>query len=288
MFELKQITKEWKEAGPMAAHVNLYGFWDEHSFLTKSGDLGMVLSTRGIDYESLDQAGRDYVVKRLEAAFRTLNDRTRIYQVLFKHNRPEITLQNYDNALVQATVEQRRAFLEEKADQLYEIEIFWIVMIDGNYARTGLLHALSQLPKAPAEAFKQLKALLAGNQQRTFLYEQIERDRALLDHKVQSLIGQLSDLTQVELLGAEKAFRLERRFVNFCPFKIQNSKLNGPRHLAWQLCDSELEAHRSYLRLDDDYVRVQEKGQNRPGPDRRGKRRCIRRRTRNAMPARRR
>jgi type IV secretion/conjugal transfer VirB4 family ATPase len=256
MFELNQITKEWKEAGSMAAHVNLYGLWDEHSFLTKSGDLGMVLRTRGIDYESLDQAGRDYVVKRLEAAFRTLNDRTRIYQVLFKHNRPEITLQNYNNALVRATVEQRRAFLEEKADRLYEIEIFWIVMIDGNYARTGLLHALSQLPKAPAEAFKQLKALLAGNQQRTFLYEQIERDRALLDHKVQSLIGQLSDLTQVELLGAEKAFRLERRFVNFCPFKIQNSKLNGPRHLDWQLCDSELEAHRGYLRLDDDYVRV--------------------------------
>ncbi len=125
----------------------------------------MVLRTRGIDYQSLDQAGRDYVVKRLEAAFRTLNDRARIYQVLFKHNRPQITLQNYDNALVQATVEQRRAFLEEKADRLYEVEIFWIVMIDGNYARTGLLHALSQLPKAPAEAFKQMKALLAGDQQ---------------------------------------------------------------------------------------------------------------------------
>ncbi len=78
----------------------------------------------------------------------------------------------------------------------------------------------------------------------------------MLDHKVQSLIGQLSDLTQVELLGAEKAFRLERRFVNFCPFKVQNSKLRGPHRIDWQLCDSELEAHRGYLRLDDDYVRV--------------------------------
>ena len=50
----------------------------------------MVLRTGGIDYESLDQAGRDYAVKRLEAAFRSLDDRTRVYQILFKRNRPEI------------------------------------------------------------------------------------------------------------------------------------------------------------------------------------------------------
>ena len=44
-------------------------------------------------------------------------------------------------------------FCEEKADRLYSIEIFWIVMIDGSYPEAGLLHALAQLPKAPAVAF---------------------------------------------------------------------------------------------------------------------------------------
>ncbi len=29
-----------------------------------------------------------YVVKRLEAAFRSLDDKTRLYQILFKHNLP--------------------------------------------------------------------------------------------------------------------------------------------------------------------------------------------------------
>lgn len=256
MLKLEHISKEWKEAGSLAAEINLYGFWDEHSFLTKSGDLGMALKVSGVDYESLDRLGRDRAVKRVEAAFRVLNDRTRLYQVLFKHNRPQITSAEYENPLVRATVEQRRRFLESKADRLYEIEIFWVVMLDGHYAKSSLLHALSQLPKAPGSGLRELKSLFAHSGQRTFLYEQIERDRMLLGHTVQSLIGQLSDLTGIELLGAEKAFRLERRFVNFCPFKVQNSRLRGPHHLDWQLCDSELEAYRSHLRLDDYYVRV--------------------------------
>jgi type IV secretory pathway VirB4 component len=73
VFRTSNITKDWEEAGSFAAQINLYGFWDEHCFLTKSGDLGAVLEISGIDYESLDRAGRDYVVKRLEAAFSVLS-----------------------------------------------------------------------------------------------------------------------------------------------------------------------------------------------------------------------
>jgi hypothetical protein len=47
-------------------------------------------------------------------------------------------------------VEQRATFLQSKLDRLYSIEIFWVVMIDGSYAKTGLLHALAALPKRPA------------------------------------------------------------------------------------------------------------------------------------------
>ncbi len=75
MVKVDDITKDWREAGSFPAQINLYGFWDEHCFLTKSGDLGAVLRIGGIDYESLDHAGRDYAVKRLEAALRSLDDR---------------------------------------------------------------------------------------------------------------------------------------------------------------------------------------------------------------------
>src|ERR1700723_3852281 len=128
MFKVENITKDWRESGSLQAHINLYGLWDEHSFLTKSGDLGSVLKIGGIDYESLDHAGRGYAVKRLEAAFRSLDDKTRLYQILFKRNRPPVPHAEYQNPLVRAAVEQRMAFLQSKADRLYSIEIYWVVM----------------------------------------------------------------------------------------------------------------------------------------------------------------
>jgi hypothetical protein len=67
-----------------------------------------------------------------------------------------------------------------------------------------------------------------------------------LQQKVNSLSGQLNDLTTVELLGAERTFRLVRRLVNFRPSKIADAPLCGARHLDWQVCGSELEAHRGY------------------------------------------
>jgi len=256
MVKVEHITKDWKEAGSFPAQINLYGFWDEHSFLTKSGDLGSVLRIGGIDYESLDHAGRDYAVKRLEAALRSLDDRCRLYQILFKHNRPIIPHAEYENPLVRAAVEQRAAFLQSKADRLYSIEIFWVVMIDGSYSKTGLLHALATLPKQPRSSLRDIRALLSGNKERTLIYEQIERDRLRLQQKVQSLSGQLNDLMTVALPGAEGTFRMLRRLVNFRPSKNQSAHLYSAQHIDWQLCDSELEAHRGYLRLDDDYVRV--------------------------------
>jgi hypothetical protein len=44
---------------------------NETAFLTKSGDLGMVLTIPGLDYETLDRSGQEYAVKRLEAALET-------------------------------------------------------------------------------------------------------------------------------------------------------------------------------------------------------------------------
>jgi type IV secretion system protein VirB4 len=153
-------------------------------------------------------------------------------------------------------VEQRRAFLEAKSDRLYSIEIFWVVMIDGSYQKTGLLHALAQLPKQPRSSLRDLCALFSGNKERTLLYEQIERDRLRLQQKTNSLSGQLNDLMTVELSGAEETFRILRRLVNLRPSKINDVPLCDARHLDWQVCDSELEAHRGYLRLDDDYLNV--------------------------------
>jgi type IV secretory pathway VirB4 component len=70
MLRLDQVIKPWKDSAALNDHINLYGFWNETAFLTKSGDLGMVLSVPGVDYESLDRSQQEYAVKRLEAALK--------------------------------------------------------------------------------------------------------------------------------------------------------------------------------------------------------------------------
>ncbi len=70
MLRLDKVIKPWKESAALNNHINLYGFWNETAFLTKSGDVGMVLRVPGVDYESLDHSEQEYAVKRLEAALK--------------------------------------------------------------------------------------------------------------------------------------------------------------------------------------------------------------------------
>jgi type IV secretory pathway VirB4 component len=56
MLRIDKVIKPWKESAALNDHINLYGFWNERTFLTKSGDVGMVLSISGVDYESFDRS----------------------------------------------------------------------------------------------------------------------------------------------------------------------------------------------------------------------------------------
>jgi hypothetical protein len=58
MLRLDRVIKPWKESASLNDHINLYGFWNETTFLTKSGDLGMVLHVPGVDYERAPAAQR--------------------------------------------------------------------------------------------------------------------------------------------------------------------------------------------------------------------------------------
>ena len=86
MFKLQRIFKNYEETGSFNEQVNLYGFVDSHVFLTKTGDLGVVLEVRGVDYECLDGNTLDGLTKRLESALKLLDENYRHLPVLFKRN----------------------------------------------------------------------------------------------------------------------------------------------------------------------------------------------------------
>jgi hypothetical protein len=100
VLRIDRILKPWNESGSLNAQINLYGFWNDEVFLTKSGDLGIVLRVRGVDYESLDQAAQEYAVKRLEAALKIFAPGFHVYQYLLKTNRPNIPFESSDDPVV--------------------------------------------------------------------------------------------------------------------------------------------------------------------------------------------
>src|SRR5436305_15187284 len=112
MLRLKRIFKNYDETGSLNERVNLYGFVGPEVFLTKSGDLGVILEVRGVDYECLDGASVDALTKRLESALRLFDENYRIYQYLFKRNDPKIPHKLYGTPVVDAAIANRMAYLQ--------------------------------------------------------------------------------------------------------------------------------------------------------------------------------
>jgi type IV secretion system protein VirB4 len=255
MLNLSQVIKPWKEADALSAHINLYGFWTENTFLTKSGDLGMVLSVTGVDYESLDNDEQQYAVKRLESALKSFGEGFHVYQYLFKTNRPEIPFASYDDALIDAAIDQRRQFFESKRDRLYQIELFYVIVLEGARSKTGILPALLRIPRDPQGGIRELKAQFTSDNMKILLRTQIDADLIKLEQRVQNFTRQLADLMPVEVQGQQAQFSFFRRLLNFDDWRIAG-KPQSTQYLDYQVVNSNIEAERDHLRVGDHFVRI--------------------------------
>src|ERR1700737_500030 len=206
MLRVAKVIKPWKESAALNDHINLYGFWNETAFLTKSGDVGMMLSVPGMDYESLGRAEQEYAVKRLEAALKAFGPGFHVYQYLFKSNRPDIPFAKYDEPIVEAAIDQRRKFFEAKRDNLYQVEIFYCVLLEGTRSKTGVATALARLLRDPEGAIAELKSQFTNDSMKKLLRTHIERDLQRLDQHVQAFARQLADFIQTEALNGAGHF----------------------------------------------------------------------------------
>src|SRR5487761_102646 len=256
MRRLKRIFKNYEETGSLNEQVNLYGFADEHTFLTKTGDLGVILEVRGVDCECLDDVSIDSLTKRLESAFKLFDENYRVYQYLFKRNNEAIPYKLYGNPVVDTAIKNRIAYLATKADTLFSLSIYYVVLYEGfRYSRT-LRSTLLELPKQPTKALGELLAGLSTKKQVVLLDREISKAQAALLQKADSFLLQVSDFLPVRLLDKHEAFRVLKKTLNFAPEKLELAKLKYDTFLDYYLCESHLECHRGHLRLDDYYVRV--------------------------------
>jgi type IV secretion system protein TrbE len=255
MLRLSQVIKPWKESAALNSHINLYGFWNQTAFLTKSGDLGMVLQVGGVDYESLDHAEQEYAVKRLEAALKAFGPGFHVYQYLFKTNRPEIPFARYADPVVEAANDQRRKLFEAKRDSLFQVEIFYVVLIEGARSKQGVATALARFAHDPAGAINELNAQFIGNRMKTLLRSQIEADLARLEQRVGGFVRQLADFVQITVLDQQGQFTFLRRLLNYDTWRIAGSP-QSTQFLDYQVVNSNVEAERDHLRVGDHVVRV--------------------------------
>ncbi len=256
MLKLRRIFKNYEETGSFNEQVNLFGFIESGVFLTKTGDLGVVLQVRGVDFECLDGDTLDGLTKRLESAFKLFDDNYRIYQYLFKRNNESIPFRLYGNAVVDTAIKNRLAYFASKAETLFSLSIYYVVLFEGfRYTRT-LGGTLAELPKRPAKALGDLRAQLSRRKQIVLLDREISKSQASLLQKVESFILQVADFLPVRLLDKQEAFRILKKTLNFAPDKIEHARLKYDTFLDYYLCESHLECHRGHLRLDDYYVKV--------------------------------
>ena len=256
MLNLRTILKPYAETGALNEQINLYGFIDSQAFLTKSGEVGVILQVHGVDYECLDGNAVDTLTKRLESAFRLFDSNFRIYQYLFKQNHETIPHKNYANPIVNTAIENRIRYFEQKGDRLYSLQIYFVILFEGFRHRQALLNSIVNFQKNPRKALDEIRAALSSRKQVALLDAELSQALATLHRKVRSFILQVTDFVRVDLLPRQGAFRVLKRTLNFAPLKLQLARLKHDAFLDWYLCESHLECHRGHLRLDDYCVKV--------------------------------
>jgi energy-coupling factor transporter ATP-binding protein EcfA2 len=256
MLRLKQIFKNYQETGSLAEQVNLYGFIGPEVFLTKTGEVGLILEVRGVDYECLDGVEIDGLTKRFESALRVFDENYRLYQYLFKRTNQSIPYELYANPIVNAAIKNRVAYLGSKVDQLFSLSIYYVVLYRGSKTTETLGRAFAEFSKVPKQMVDELRARFSAKKRVLVLGREIDRAEAVLVQKAQSFLLQMSDFLNARILDKHEAFRVLKRTLNFHPDKLDCAKLKHDTFLDYYLPESHLECHRGHLRMDDYYVKV--------------------------------
>src|SRR6266481_676597 len=256
MLNLKRIFQNYEETGSLNAMVNLFGFIGQEVFLTKSGDTGLVLELHGVDYECLDTPALDALTKRLESALRLFDENYRVYQLLFKRNRQPFPHTFCGKPIVDAAIRERIAYFEEKADNLFLLSIFFVVLCPAHAVRRSLANTVLEFPENPRKALAALRARFSSIASVQLDQQEMERAESVLRQKVESFRTHISDFVGSRILGKEEAFVVLKRTLNFDPVKLAAAKMKHDTFLDYYLSESHLECHRGYLRVDEDYVKV--------------------------------
>jgi type IV secretion/conjugal transfer VirB4 family ATPase len=243
MLSVARLVKPWRESGALHSHVPWWGFVDDHTLLTKAGDVASFIHVPGIDFECIGQGELDAYTKRFEAALKLVEPSWRLYQILFRHNDPVVPHREYPDRVVSAAMGARAAHFARRAKELYSLDVYYVLMHE--VQRKGALGLASRVEAA----FK--------TEKRADLIEhEIDQASLRLRDRRRNLLAQLSDFLPARVLDKGEAFLVLRRLLNPDPRKAATPGLKYDTHVDYYAADSPLEAFRDHLRLDGYYLRT--------------------------------
>jgi type IV secretion/conjugal transfer VirB4 family ATPase len=252
VVKLSGILKDYREAGALHTRIALWGFIDQHTFLTKAGALGLVYHLKGIDYECLDHAERRDIAQRFERALRQLDESIRVYQYLVKRPAAPIATTPHAHPVVNAALERRAAYLSTKAHALFELDLYFVILYEGWKGLSSETGIGAGLASTVLTKFK----ALAPTHTISALDTDLRQAVGHLRQKASAFTAQLADTVAPVLLPKDDAFRFFRQLLNYAPHKVDPVTRKYDTHLDIYVGDSEVECHRDHLLVDDFKVKA--------------------------------
>jgi type IV secretion system protein TrbE len=253
MVRIPRILKDFRETGALNNLIALWGFVDDHTFLTKAGAVGVAYRVKGVDVECLDHPQRQALAHRFEQALRQLDESFRVYQYVIKRPAPPVTAAPHPHPVVHEALARRTAYFAAKADALFALELYLVILYEGGVHRPSWRGRLRDWAPSPGTA---LRERLSAHAVATVLSDHLTRAVAYLHQKADAFAVHLADGVQPTRLDKREAFRMLRRLVNYTPYKADAATLKYDTHLDFYLADSALECHRDHLCVDDYTVKV--------------------------------
>jgi type IV secretion/conjugal transfer VirB4 family ATPase len=253
MLTLRRILRDYQDAGSVNSLLALWGFVDDHTFLTKAGHVGLVYQLAGVDYECLTQAQRRDIVHRFEAALRLLDESCRVYQYLCKRRIEPIPAPPCRHPIAENAIQRRVEYLNGRREKLYELTLYLVLVYDGLRPFGQTSTRLRGLWREPGRV---LREWLSTQTTCAVLEADLSRAIAQLHHKASAFEVQLADSVRPTRLAKADAFRFFRRLVNYTPHKAAGASLRYDTHLDYFVADCSIDCHRDHLDIDNMRVKV--------------------------------
>ena len=249
MISVDRIFRDYRESGALNELLAVWGFVDNSTFLTKAGDVGVVLELKGPDATALTHEDRERVTHQFEAALRLLDERVRVYQYFIKEHVGPFAPALATRAVAAEAFERRAAYLNGRRDQLFTVGQYVVLLLQQDKLK-GAGKAVRDFWSRPIQAIREQLSL---KETARVLESQIEALMRALSHATASVSVQLANV-QLKRMNKGAAFKFLRRLVNFDPHVLAASCLRYDSHVDYFLSDSPVECHRDHLRIGSRFV----------------------------------